>query len=164
MIEAAHEWLLKNKPADEPEVLVWGDARIGNIIFDGTTPVAVLDWEMVNVGSPEKDVAWSVFLDRHHSEGIETPRLEGFPSYEDTTAYYEEQSGHRVKHLEYYQVYAGYRFGIIMMRIAQQLVHYELMNAEQGREMEVNNTVTRLTAKILDLPPPGAGGTAGDFA
>ena len=50
-----------------------------------------------------------------------------------------------------------------MLRIAQQLVHYELMSPEQGREMELNNTVTRLLAKLLDLPSPGAG-TVGDFS
>lgn len=163
VIEAAHDWLAANRPDGEPEGLVWGDARIGNIIFDGTKPAAVLDWEMVGVGSPERDVGWAIFLDRHHSEGIETPRLEGFPSYEETLAYYEARSGHRVRHLEYYQVFTGWRFAIIMLRIAQQLVHYELMTAEQGRAMELNNTVTRLTAKLLDLPSPGAG-SVGDFS
>jgi aminoglycoside phosphotransferase (APT) family kinase protein len=161
VIESARDWLLKSKPADEPEGISWGDARIGNIVYDGTRVAAVLDWEMVNVGNPDKDVAWAIFLDRHHSEGIETPRLPGFTSYPDTIAYYEERSGRRVKHLDYYQVYAGYRFGIIMLRIAQQLVHYGLMNAEQGRAFELNNTVTRLTAKILDLPLPGEGAAGG---
>lgn len=161
-LQAAHAWLVANQPADEPEALVWGDARIGNIIFDGTKPAAVLDWEMVSNGSPERDLGWAIFLDRHHSEGIETPRLEGFPSYEDTIAFYEERSGHRVKHLHYYQAFAGWRFGIVMLRISQQLRHYELMTPEQSREMELNNTVTRLTAKILDLPAPGEG-KAGDF-
>lgn len=164
VIEAAREWLLKHKPADEPEGLAWGDARIGNVIYEGTTPAAVLDWEMVSVGSPEKDVGWAIFLDRHHSEGIGTPRLPGFPSYADTVAFYEERSGHRVRHLDYYQVYAGYRFGIVMLRIAQQLVHYQMMTPEQGREFEVNNTVTRLTARILDMPPPGESSVAGDFS
>lgn len=163
VLEAAHGWLRANLPGDEPEGLVWGDARIGNIIFDGTKPAAVLDWEMVSNGSPERDLGWSIFLDRHHSEGIETPRLEGFPSYADSIAYYEERSGHRVRHLEFYEIFAGWRFGIIMLRIVQQLLHYEVMDAEQSRAMELNNTVTRLLAKILELPSPGAG-SAGDFA
>ncbi len=162
VLEAAHDWLVANRPGGEPEGLVWGDARIGNIIFDGAKPAAVLDWEMVSAGSPERDVGWAIFLDRHHSEGIDTPRLEGFPSYDETIAFYEERSGHRVRHLHYYQVFAGWRFGIIMLRIAQQVVHYELATPEQGRELELDNTVTRLTAKLLDLPPPGEG-AAGDF-
>jgi hypothetical protein len=59
-----------------------------------------------------------------------------------------------VRNLHYYQVFAGWRFGIIMLRIAQQIVHYELATPEQGRELELNNTVTRLTAKLLGCPRP----------
>jgi len=152
--EAAWEWLQKHQPSGESEGLVWGDARIGNILFDGTKVAAVLDWEMVTWGSPEKDLGWSVFLDRHHSEGIGCPRLDGFPSYDESIAWYEERSGRRVRHLHYYQVFAGFRFAVVMMRIAQQLLHYGLMTNEQSRAMEIDNTVTQLTAKILGLAPP----------
>ena len=154
--EAAFEWLQAHRPVDEPVVLSWGDARIGNIIFDGTRPAAVLDWEMVGLGSPEQDLAWQIFLDRHHSEGIETPRLPGFPDYEETVARYEAWSGHRVRHLHFYQVFAGFRFAVIMMRLAQQMVHYGVMDEPTGRAFELDNTVTRLLAKILELPPPGS--------
>jgi aminoglycoside phosphotransferase (APT) family kinase protein len=152
--ERALAWLESNAPSGEPDGLVWGDARIGNIIFDGTRVAAVLDWEMVTVGSPEKDLAWAIFLDRHHSEGLGVPRLPGFPSYDEAIAHYEALSGHRVRHLHYYQVFAGFRFAVVMMRIAQQLAHYGMMTAEQSRAMEQNNTVTQLTAKLLGLPPP----------
>jgi len=153
--EAALAWVQANRPREEPRCLVWGDARIGNIIFDGTKPAAVIDWEMVCTGSPEMDVGWAIFLDRHHSEGINTPRLEGFPSYEETIAHYEKHSGHAVAHLHYYQVFAGFRFAVIMIRIAQQLVEYGIMNRETGEAFELNNTVTQLLAKLLDLPAPG---------
>ena len=44
-------------PSDEGEaVLSWGDSRIGNMMFDGFDPVAVLDWEMAGVGPRELDV------------------------------------------------------------------------------------------------------------
>jgi aminoglycoside phosphotransferase (APT) family kinase protein len=152
--DAALEWLRKHAPLGEPEGVVWGDARIGNIIFDGTRVAAVLDWEMVTCGSPEKDIGWAVFLDRHHSEGLSAPRLPGFPSYDECMAHYERLTGHRVRHLHYYQVFAGFRFACVMMRIAQQLLHYGLMTKEQSRAMEIENTVTNLTAKLLDLPPP----------
>jgi aminoglycoside phosphotransferase (APT) family kinase protein len=154
--ESARTWLWQNMPQDEPTCLQWGDARIGNIIFDGTRPAAVLDWEMVTLGPPEVDLAWTIFLDRHHSEGIEAPRLEGFPGYEETVARYEQLTGHRARNLFYYQVFAGYRFAVIMMRIAQQMVRYGMLDEEGGYAFERNNTVTRLLAKLLELPPPGA--------
>ena len=68
--------------------------------------------------------------------------------------HYQEWSGFEVRNLHYYQVWAGYRFGCVMMRLAQQLHHYELMDAEASRNFEVDNTVTRLLAKLLDATPP----------
>jgi aminoglycoside phosphotransferase (APT) family kinase protein len=161
-VEAALQWIEKNKPDDRRTVLAWGDARIGNIIFRGTQPAAVLDWEMVGLGSPEQDVAWQIFLDRHHSEGIGTPRLAGFPGYDETLAHYSDRSGFAVEHLHFYQVFAGFRFGVIMIRLAQQMGEYGVMDADTSHAFEINNTVTRLLASLLDLPAPGAGGT--DFS
>ena len=71
-------------------------------------------------------------------------------------ARYEALTGHRVRHLHYYQVLAGYRFAVIMCRIAQQMVTYGGMDEAGGRAFELDNTVTRLLAKILDLPAPSA--------
>jgi aminoglycoside phosphotransferase (APT) family kinase protein len=118
------------------------------MIFRDGRCVAVLDWEMATLGNPEQDFAWALFLDRHHSEGVEAPRLEGFPSREATLARYEEKSGLKVEHLHYYEVFAAVRFGIIMMRIGQQFNHYGLIPDES--DFEVNNIVTRLLAKLLE--------------
>jgi aminoglycoside phosphotransferase (APT) family kinase protein len=157
-LEAALVWLRAHEPEDPRTVLLWGDARIGNIIFDGTRPAAVLDWEMVTLGSPEEDLAWTIFVDRHHSEGMGVPRLEGFPSTEETVERYEALTGFEVRNLHFWQVFAGFRFAVIMARIAQQMVHYEVMTPEQGRAFELDNMVTRLLAQLLELPPPGAPG------
>ncbi len=111
---------------------------------------------MVTLGNPVEDLGWWIFLDRHHSEGLEAPRLLGFTSYEETLACYEEQTGRKVENLHYYQVFAGFRFGVIMIRLAQQMVEYGVMPADS--DFETNNIVTRLLARILELPPPDAGG------
>lgn len=152
-VEAALEWLKTNRPREtEPVTLCWGDSRIGNMIFDDFRCAAVLDWEMVTLGNPVKDLAWWLFLDRHHSEGIETPRLPGFPGRAETVARYEALTGQTVRHLDYYEAYAGFRFGVIMIRLAQQMVDYGVMPEDSG--FETNNIVTRLLAKILELPAP----------
>jgi aminoglycoside phosphotransferase (APT) family kinase protein len=100
-----------------------------------------------------EDLAWSIFLDRHHSEGIGLPRLPGFPSYTDTIARYEELTGRQTRWQKFYSVFAGFRFAVIMSRIAQQMVHYGVMPADST--FETNNTVTQLLAKDLGLPAPG---------
>ncbi len=155
-VQPALEWLIKHRPQDEPLGICWGDARIGNIIFDGTTPVAVLDWEMVTLGNPEQDLAWWLFLDRHHSEGMSAPRLPGFPGRDETLARYAELTGRPVEHLSYYEVFAGFRFAVIMLRLAQQMLEYGRLPADS--DFETNNTVTRLLAKLLDLPDPADAG------
>ena len=86
LAERALGWIKTHLPGDEPLALCWGDSRIGNMIFRDGKCQAVLDWEMVTLGNPEQDLAWWLFLDRHHSEGIMTERLPGFPSREETIA------------------------------------------------------------------------------
>jgi aminoglycoside phosphotransferase (APT) family kinase protein len=153
-IDAAWQWLIANRPTGEPTGLVWGDARIGNILFDGTRPAAVLDWEMVTLGSPEVDLGWTLFLDRYHSEGVGVPRLRGFPSRAATVERFEVLSGHRVVQLHYHEVFAGYRFAVIMLRLAQQAAHYGAMDERALRALEIDNPITRCLAPLLGLPEP----------
>lgn len=57
-------WLPANMPAsackDGPPVLVHGDFRIDNLMFDvqGTRPIAVLDWELSTLGHPLADLSY----------------------------------------------------------------------------------------------------------
>jgi aminoglycoside phosphotransferase (APT) family kinase protein len=151
---AALGWLRENRPREQlPVGFCWGDSRLGNMLFHENRCVAVLDWEMMRLGDPEEDFAWWLFFDRHHSEGCDAPRLSGFPSREETIARYEERVGRKVKHLEYYEILGAFRFTLIMVRVAQQLKSYELLPVDS--DFEVDNTSSRLLAKLLDLPPPG---------
>lgn len=147
--ERALEWLRDNRPSQTGEpVLVWGDARIGNIIFsEALEPKAVLDWEMTCLGEPERDVAWALFLDRHHSEGMGVERLEGFPEPKVSVRRYEELTGRRLHDLEYYEVLAGFKFTVIMARIAVILKEWELLPPDD--EMPRDNAVINLTNAML---------------
>lgn len=141
-------WLRANQPDPEPSVLCWGDARIGNVMYDEQgNRLAVLDWEMVSLGSPAQDVAWALFLDRHHSEGMDVPRLEGFPSTAATVARYEAKSGGTLANLEYYEVFAGFRFSVIMGKLAHIFKDWGVLPADH--EMAQDNHASRLTEKVL---------------
>lgn len=113
------DWLRANQPADEPTALCWGDARLGNVIFrrslDGIA--AVLDWEMAVLGNPVQDIAWFNYLDSTFAEGLGMPRLEGLPSYGDTVARWEKTSGFSARDYDYYLIFAGMRYGLILSRI-----------------------------------------------
>ena len=152
--EAVWEWLVANKPAElGPVVLSWGDSRIGNIIWDDDyQAAAVLDWEMATVGQAELDLGWWLFFDRQFSEGLGIPRPAGFPSHEETVARYEELLGRPMGDLFWYQIFAGWRFAVIMCRLSDLLVGSELL--PQDSDMGTNNLATQFMAQLLGLPSP----------
>jgi aminoglycoside phosphotransferase (APT) family kinase protein len=150
---AALEWLEQNRAPEPALRLCWGDSRIGNQIFAGFECQAVLDWEMVLLGDPVMDLAWWLFLDRHHTEGLSVPRLPGFPSREATIERWQAATGGDATHVDYYEVLAGMRFSVIMGRLSDLLIEYELLPPDA--DMRTNNIPAQLTAKMLDLPPPG---------
>jgi aminoglycoside phosphotransferase (APT) family kinase protein len=146
-------WLRNNRPTPVRTALCWGDSRLGNMLFKDFEVTAVLDWEMAFLGDPEADLAWWLFLDWNHSEGYQIPRLEGFPARDETVARYERLSGRRIENLHYYDVFAAFRFGAVMARVAT-------IMRENGLPMPTedfasNNPCTRRLADLLDLPAPG---------
>jgi aminoglycoside phosphotransferase (APT) family kinase protein len=152
--QQALHWLNQHRPAEtRAPILLWGDARIGNIIYDSGQAAAVLDWEMATLGQPEEDLAWFLLLDRHHSEGCGVPRLAGFPAAAETIARYEQLAGRTLAHMDYYEVLSAMKFAVVMARIGQLFIYYDLVPADN--DFPYNNTATQLLAKILGLPPPG---------
>jgi len=154
---AALEWVQAHAPTSDPEItLCWGDARINNQLFGPDYEVrAVVDWEMVTLADPMMDLGWWLFLDRHFHEGMPAPRMEGFPTREDVVAFYEQASGRQARDLAFYEVFAGLRFAVIMVRIATLVTSFGLMPPEGAEEMAGNNAVTRVLADLLHLPAPG---------
>jgi aminoglycoside phosphotransferase (APT) family kinase protein len=153
-VQAALDWLREHRPPERADpVLLWGDARIGNIIFSGGEVAAVLDWEMATLGQPEEDLAWFLLLDRHHSEGIGAARLAGFPDAAQTLQRYEQLTGRTLQDMAYYEVLSAAKFAVVMARIGQLFISYGLVPADN--DFPYNNTATQLLAKILGLPSPG---------
>jgi aminoglycoside phosphotransferase (APT) family kinase protein len=154
---ATLEWVQAHAPDHDPEItLCWGDARINNQLFGPDHRVAaVLDWEMVTLADPMMDLGWWLFLDRHFHEGMPAPRLEGFPTRDEMVTMYERASGRTARDLEFYEMFAGLRFAVVMMRIATLVAGFGLMPLEAAEEMAANNAVTRVLADQLGLPAPG---------
>jgi aminoglycoside phosphotransferase (APT) family kinase protein len=154
VVAATWDWVRAHAPdaAGLPVGLVWGDARIGNMIFRDGRVQAVLDWEMARLGAPEEDLGWWLFLQRHHSDGVGVPLPAGMPDRAATVARWEDRVGRPAVDVDFWELFAGLRFGIVMLRITQALVDAELIPADT--DMARNNTVTQLLAKMLDLPAP----------
>lgn len=153
-VEAGFAWIEANRPADDRDpVLTWGDARIGNMMFGEDLSVqAVLDWEMVGVGQPDAEVAWWLFILRHHTEGIGMPVPAGFPSRDDVVRLYEKASGRALPHLDFYEVWAAVRLAVIMHRAGNLMIELGLL--PPGAPMRLNNPASQLLAKLIGAPAP----------
>lgn len=119
-ISAAFDWLREHRPEDPgPSVMNWGDARLGNIVYRGTEPVAVLDWEMAALGPREVDLGWSLFMHAFFVDVAETLGLDpqvAFADRTETVAHYERRAGVGVRDVEWYEIFAGTRFAAISTR------------------------------------------------
>jgi aminoglycoside phosphotransferase (APT) family kinase protein len=128
IIERGFGWLDEHWPTEPgPDVLSWGDSRIGNIIYDGFTPVAVLDWEMAGIAPREIDVAWFIFLHRFFQDIAEFFELPGIPDFlrrADVERCYEELSAYTLRDMDFYLLYAALRHAIVMARIKRRMIHF----------------------------------------
>lgn len=106
-------WLQSNLPADTPAGLSWGDARMGNMLFDERGCVAVLDWEMASGGGPLVDLAWWLLFDRVHDEDIGVPRLPGLGSRQQTIERWQAGTGHSAAALHWHEVFATFQLSIM---------------------------------------------------
>jgi aminoglycoside phosphotransferase (APT) family kinase protein len=143
VVERAFEWLDAHWPAHEgPTVQSWGDARIGNVMYesDGFEPVAVLDWEMAALAPPEVDVAWCCFLHEFFEDIADQMGLEGLPDFlriDDVAATYEAVTGYAPRDLDWYRVYAALRHAVVMSRTERRRIAF----GEVGRPDDPDDLV-----------------------
>lgn len=127
ILERTFAVLAATRPDNDRSVLLWGDGRPGNIIYRNFEPAAVLDWEMVGVGPPEVDVAWTTFFHRFFAHMGQQWDLGPVPPMFDraeTAATYAHLGGATLDELAWYEALAGYRFGIILARMSLRSLAY----------------------------------------
>lgn len=153
--DRAMEYLLAecSKVEQQPAVLLWNDARIGNMIFaaDGEL-AAVIDWEGALIGPAMLDLGYWLMMDEFHAEAIGVARLPGMPDRAQTVRTYEELSGRRAEGLDYFVVMAALFISTTLIRQADLAVAAGRYAA--GSRMGHDNTTTQIIARQLGLPVP----------
>lgn len=130
LLERTFEWLQVRWPhevAARETVLLWGDARIGNVLYRDFRPVAVLDWEMVALGPRELDVAWMIFAHMVFQELAGLARLPGLPQVlreADVRARYAQLTGVELGDLHWFYVYSALMWACVFMRTGARRVHF----------------------------------------
>jgi len=143
----ALDWLDANAP--ETSVgLSWGDARLGNMIWQDYECVAILDWEAAALAPPEADIGWWVMFDRMSFDDMFAPRMEGFPTREEMVAYWEELTDRRVGDILYWEILAAMRFCAIFIRLGGRFVRLGFAPADST--MAIQNLVSDALDALLD--------------
>jgi aminoglycoside phosphotransferase (APT) family kinase protein len=130
LLERTFGWLEDNWPdeaaASDP-VLLWGDARVGNVLYRDFQPIAVLDWEMVTLGPRELDVAWMIYAHMVFQELAGLATLSGLPDVmreDDVRATYRHLTGIELGDLSWFYAYSGVMWACVFMRTGARRVHF----------------------------------------
>lgn len=119
VLEAALQRLRDGWPANQPPGLVWGDARLGNMMFDEQFEVvAVMDWEQPSLGGALHDLAWWLYISNMmHGASAERPHLEGMGTREQTLALWSQLTGISTADIEWYEDFTALKLSCTGIRL-----------------------------------------------
>lgn len=149
-IERGFEIVSRSMPRlDGDDVLLWGDARIGNIIWRDGRAVGVLDWEMTTVGPRELDVAWLVYFAESFQRSAEARGLPGVPSLlrrDDVIGRYEAATGTALGSFDWFVTLTALHQSVIAIRTSDRSIAFGESTAPDDPEAPLYPlpTLTRL--------------------
>lgn len=120
MLVDALDWCGTSMPKPEPpHSLLWGDARLGNVLFDDTRAVdAMLDWECASIGPAEMDYAWYLALDALTTKAVGAA-VPGFLAGDALRAACERALGRAFIGLQWHEIFALVRSTAVSDRQAR---------------------------------------------
>ncbi len=112
ILTAAFAWLKANPVVSDRIVIVHGDYRSGNYLYDENGIIAMLDWEMAHLGDPMEDLGWAsmMFWGRDEFAG-------GLMEREEFYRLYEAKTGNPIdrQRLFFYQVLGNAKMAVICL-------------------------------------------------
>lgn len=152
VFDEALAWLEAHRPEPERIALVWGDAKIGNVLYDPASGdvAALLDWEMARIGDPEMDLP-SLHLSDLRAQETAGGALAGTPTARELVLMYEATSGQRVRHFDYQLVFATFWRGSVALAFMRQM---EDAGQEIAPDYKLRGFPTRKLCELLGLPLP----------
>ena len=154
VLDVAMAYLAREKPITDAVSVLWGDSNVGNMLFEADGHVAaMLDFEAAALGPGEIDLGWWFFMDDMLSFGV--PRLDGLPDRAAQIAIYEAVLGRPVQSLGYYEVLAGVRMALVMVRTTERLINFGLLPG--NTRAAVANPIVEVLAARLGTPCEATG-------
>lgn len=130
VFDEALDYLERERPEPQRIGLVWGDAKLGNVLYDTATldVAAVLDWELATIGDVGADLASLRVSDLRAQDGAGAC-LAGTPDEAELVALYEEVSGRPVHHFDYQLIFATFWRGSVALKVMRRM-------KEQGADID----------------------------
>lgn len=109
--------LRESIPDHQPDGIVWGDARIGNMLIDDDFRVAALmDWEQPSLGGALHDLGWWLVSERG-KVAARPGRLPGMLGRDETIALWREVTGISTEAIDWYEALAGFKMACLMVNM-----------------------------------------------
>jgi aminoglycoside phosphotransferase (APT) family kinase protein len=145
VFELALRWLHEHLPDPvERPVLLHGDFRTGNLLFDARGLAAVLDWELACVGDPMADLGW--FCVASWRFGALDAVAGGFGPLDALLDAYRAAGGQAdATRVRYWEVLGTFRWGVMCLDMA------EAWRAGRDRSVERTAVGRRASETELDL-------------
>ncbi|RYY42764.1 MAG: phosphotransferase family protein, partial [Sphingomonadales bacterium] len=110
LLREGFDRLMAAAPANRPEGIVWGDARLGNMMIGADFNVAaVMDWEQPSLGGALHDLGWWLLSERNYTVNQGIPTLPGMGTREETIALWEDVSGKSAAEVEWYETFVTFK-------------------------------------------------------
>lgn len=127
LVESLFEWLENHWPRREgEEVIAWGDARPGNVLWHGNEAAAVLDWEEATIAPRELDLGYAIFFHQYfRSFGLALTGEDAMADFlrrDAAVATYERLAGEQVHYVDWYITYGLLRQSLVEIRISQRRI------------------------------------------
>jgi len=128
----------------------WGDAKLGNIMFQGFEAVALFDWELCGVGPAEEDLMNQLAVDAVLADVFCVPRIDGFPSRKESISLYQELLERDMVGTNWWYVFALAKMAAEIHRILRQTRKLGGMPNDIDLE-SVNSAMPRLLRELETL-------------
>ncbi|MBQ0798231.1 MAG: phosphotransferase family protein [Porticoccaceae bacterium] len=126
IMEQAAVWLRENMPVVENPVIIHGDYRSGNFMYDNNLNInAIFDWELAYLGDYHDDVAWASLSIFGGPDEQGNPLAGSLLPIEEFLERYEAASGFPVdrKRLFYYQLFSYYKMAVFTAATSLRVVY-----------------------------------------
>jgi aminoglycoside phosphotransferase (APT) family kinase protein len=119
LLRETFDHLLAAAPINRPEGIVWGDARLGNMLVGADFRVAaVMDWEQPSLGGALHDLGWWLQSDRAQTLGQGIAPLPGMGSRAETIALWGAVCGKSTADIAWYEAFACFKMECLSIRMA----------------------------------------------